>query len=157
MNLNKALDILDKWEFFYGQRAGRELWFGKPKEVQDKDIADFVRDVNFIRSVICQLCDEQGVVIFMRLIDVDRLVKDYCSDCPLDVQNRCETDPICGILMYIFDAPTVDAEPVRHGKWEPFDYEYGGIPDIGYVCSECGRSEGFPEPYCHCGAKMDGE
>lgn len=49
---NKVFDILDKFEFFQGQRAGRELWNNKPKEVQDKDIADFIKDINYIRSYL---------------------------------------------------------------------------------------------------------
>lgn len=49
---NNIFDILDKMEFFQGQRAGRELWNDKPKEVQDKDISDFVRDINYIRSYL---------------------------------------------------------------------------------------------------------
>ena len=48
----KVFDILDKMELFQGQRAGRELWNDKPKEVQDKDISDFVRDINYIRSYL---------------------------------------------------------------------------------------------------------
>lgn len=50
--LEKANDILDKWKFFYGQRAGRELWNDKPKEVQEQDIADFNRDIEYLRSVL---------------------------------------------------------------------------------------------------------
>ena len=49
---NKVFDILDKIEFFQGQRAGRELWNDKPKEMQDKDIADFIKDINYIRSYL---------------------------------------------------------------------------------------------------------
>ena len=48
----KVFDILDKIEFFQGQRAGRELWSNKPKEVQDKDISDFIKDINYIRSYL---------------------------------------------------------------------------------------------------------
>ena len=48
----KVFDILNKFEFFHGQRAGRELWNDKPKEVQDKDIADFIKDINYIRSYL---------------------------------------------------------------------------------------------------------
>ena len=48
----KVFDILDKMELFQGQRAGRELWNDKPKEVQDKDIADFIKDINYIRSYL---------------------------------------------------------------------------------------------------------
>ena len=48
----KVFDILDKIEFFQGQRAGRELWNNKPKEIQDKDISDFIKDINYIRSYL---------------------------------------------------------------------------------------------------------
>ena len=51
-NIFKCLDILDKWEFFQGQRAGRKLWSDKPREVQDKDIENFNRDLGFIRVVL---------------------------------------------------------------------------------------------------------
>lgn len=51
---NKALEILDKLSFFGGQRAGRELWNDKLREVQDKDIADFNRDIEFLRNIICK-------------------------------------------------------------------------------------------------------
>lgn len=56
--------------------------------------------------------------------------------------------------------PIIDAEPVRHGRWMPVTCE--NHPKIilgctGYMCSECGRiEEENSEPYCHCGAKMDG-
>lgn len=58
-------DILAKWEFFYGQRAGRELWAEKLTEVQDKDIENFCRDLSVIRSAIvevvrCKDCKHRG-------------------------------------------------------------------------------------------------
>lgn len=56
--LDKALDILDKWKFFYGQRAGRELWFDKPREIQDQDIADFNRDIETIRLALMLEVDQ---------------------------------------------------------------------------------------------------
>lgn len=43
-------NILNKWEFFLGQRAGRELWGEKPEEVQNKDIEDFNRDLSYLRT-----------------------------------------------------------------------------------------------------------
>lgn len=51
----------------------------------------------------------------------------------------------------------IEVEPVRHGVWEEFDCDYGGIPCVGYYCSECGHAEMTKYPYCNCGAKMDGE
>ena len=50
--LEQAHDILDKWQFFYGQRAGRELWAEKPETVQEQDIADFNRDIEVVRSAL---------------------------------------------------------------------------------------------------------
>ena len=57
-----------------------------------------------------------------------------------------------------FEIPTVDAEPVRHGKWHVRPYDI--------ICSACGKSFDFDYPanvcvqdyhYCpNCGAKMDG-
>ena len=46
------IDILEKWSFFFGQRAGRELWGDKPKSVQDQDIADFNRDMEIVRAAL---------------------------------------------------------------------------------------------------------
>ena len=40
----QALDIINKFEFFYGNRAGRELWFNKSREVQDTDVKNFSDD-----------------------------------------------------------------------------------------------------------------
>ena len=48
----EVLDILDKWEFFYGQRAGRELWHDKPMDVQNEDIENFNRDIQKIRNYV---------------------------------------------------------------------------------------------------------
>ena len=61
----------------------------------------------------------------------------------------------------ILDAPTVDAEPVRHGKWR-WDF---GSDDVRthWYCSECNHAyfEPFTDKfykYCpNCGARMDGE
>jgi hypothetical protein len=45
----------------------------------------------------------------------------------------------------------------RHGYWIE-DYVYAADPHdrLRYKCSMCGRTEEYKEPYCNCGAKMDG-
>ena len=48
----ESLNILDKLEFFQGQRAGRELCSDKPDDVQDEDLADFVCDIQRLREFI---------------------------------------------------------------------------------------------------------
>lgn len=50
--IKKGLECLDKMQFFMGQRAGRELWMEKPKDVQDKDLADFNRDIDYLRKMV---------------------------------------------------------------------------------------------------------
>lgn len=51
-DFRRAIEILDKLSFFGGQRAGRELWNDKPREVQDEDIASFNRDIEWLRDFI---------------------------------------------------------------------------------------------------------
>lgn len=49
--------------------------------------------------------------------------------------------------------PTIDAEPVRHGKW--FEYP---IADGMNQCSVCGFLRFGESNYCpNCGARMDKE
>ena len=54
----------------------------------------------------------------------------------------------------IYEAPKVEVEPVRHGRWIPSKTITGG-----YDCSFCGWTvtaiTSMNAPYCHCGAKMD--
>ena len=93
----------------------------------------------------------------VRLIDADALLKSF------DVAWMWEYDETgCGVrkkavpTKTIDEAPTIDAEPARHGRWiwvrDKYNYP------IGMKCSECGRRvKNFGENYCpKCGAKMDG-
>ena len=54
-------------------------------------------------------------------------------------------------------APTVDAEPVRHGRWIDRNGNIVAPFWERYECSECGaRSDN--SKYCHnCGARMDAQ
>ena len=52
LNAEQIVDILDKMDFFQGQRAGRELWNDKPFEVQEQDIANFSSDISSIKEYI---------------------------------------------------------------------------------------------------------
>lgn len=70
--LKTAMDILDKFNFFQGQRAGRELWNDKPFEVQEEDLENFKSDINTIGSYIWEIvkelkqyrdAEEQGVLL----------------------------------------------------------------------------------------------
>ena len=49
---DEVLDILNMFEFFQGQRAGRELWCDKPTHVQDEDIQIFKNNIQKIREYV---------------------------------------------------------------------------------------------------------
>lgn len=55
----KREEIIDGLEMlkFFNQRAGRELWNDKPKEVQDKDIA---KAKEILQSAIFELKGENN-------------------------------------------------------------------------------------------------
>ena len=92
-----------------------------------------------------------------RLIDGDALEKAIYEWMPKDQETWMDSkippieNLVISIMMTIQEQPTVDAEPVRHGKWTK-------IPstDIG-TCSCCGDKWGSVSVmnYCpNCGAKM---
>lgn len=68
---------------------------------------------------------------------------------------------IDAVVHLIDDAPAVDAVPVRHGHWKPYDLTYGRNL---YACSVCGDVSDVATvmgdvvyQFCpHCGARMDG-
>ena len=82
----------------------------------------------------------------MRLIDADEI------KLPNDLPYKASVKRV------LIQAPTVDAEPVVHGKWLVLGQRtYGGGRCYTHYCSECGR-HGFDdyERCPNCGAKMDG-
>lgn len=102
----------------------------------------------------------------MRLIDADELLKfpiraDHCDE---ENANEHFINGVETVMEYAKNLPTVDAEPVRHGKWiiehEPFTW-------MGYTqwhCSCCGFTCSYGQEirsrtnFCpNCGARMDGE
>lgn len=72
------------------------------------------------------------------------------------------------IASEIATLPIADVAPVVHGHWIkkqeetyfPVQYGEDGEPILHkhtcYFCNLCGRRSRIPEPYCHCGAKMNG-
>lgn len=88
----------------------------------------------------------------MRPIDADALIETIKNERFSGWGNCC---------VEIDNAPTVDAVPVKHGRWKEVDDGWDGVY---YECSECGLSwalnDGTPEEnemcYCpKCGARMD--
>lgn len=62
---------------------------------------------------------------------------------------------IC-IASEIADIPAADVAPVMHARWVSFLDGDHIMPERYYRCSRCSRVESRRQPYCHCGAKMDG-
>ena len=87
----------------------------------------------------------------MRLIDADALIA-YIKK---RIRNEMVIAWLCRIIS---EVPTIEAEPVRHGRWVD-----KMVRD--WHCSECGKKASF-DGYCYddkpnycpnCGAKMDEE
>ena len=87
MNMTREeaiIDILEKWSFFFGQRAGRELWGDKPKAVQDQDIIDFNREMEIVCSALRPITREQVEKVWR-----GKWVK--CKHADYYVCNKCST------------------------------------------------------------------
>lgn len=102
-------------------------------------------------------------------------MKEYIErEAALNAMSKAQSDRTwsmddCDVMNQMFDyveeVPTADVAPVVHGEWReefrsqinPDGYFYWDTPQKKiYVCSICGREEVKKEPYCNCGAKMDG-
>ena len=60
------------------------------------------------------------------------------------------------IASEISGLPAADVAEVVHRRWISFLDGDHIMPERYYRCSRCGRVESRRQPYCHCGAKMDG-
>lgn len=114
------------------------------------------------------------------LIDGNKLVKDLKA-----MQTQFDAIDLGGLIRGIEEQPTIEAEPVRHGRWEWHEnwgnttrFEMPEMFDAGWRCSVCGidlvqylkshfsdipsylecATEEMPTlGRCpNCGAKMDG-
>ena len=80
-------------------------------------------------------------------------------------ERRCMFDKniedMQDVIYALRDFPTIDAEPVRHGKWIKADsQQYFRKHYPCFTCSECGYRKDSQKKwnYCpHCGARMDAE
>lgn len=94
----------------------------------------------------------------VRLIDANALVKEiesvHCKDCNNYNGVWCRACEWMDAMDYIEDAPIIDAQPVKRGKWET----KGGVH-----CTRCGwRPTGricdlFTDYCAGCGAYMVGD
>ena len=93
----------------------------------------------------------------MRLIDAEALLHKLLNTDPNTKGNF--GDGVAKALCFIINSPTIEAEPVRHGRWVIEMDDMGWLkhtcPDCGYVKrTDIHVSLGWN--YCpNCGAKMD--
>lgn len=89
----------------------------------------------------------------MRLIDADEIHFVFSRG-----NNRTILQEV--LLSIIAEAPTVDAEPVRHGRWirKEWAEESEGLLIDNYECSACKSWVRNETNYCpNCGARMGGK
>ena len=69
------------------------------------------------------------------------------SACPIIGED---SDDYCDHIRILMEQPTIESEPVRHGRWIK---QENGLN----ICSACGVTRVSHFPFCgHCGARMDG-
>jgi hypothetical protein len=110
-----------------------------------------------------------------RYVNADKLVA-WCMETYRVQSTVAGKAHIRALLDAVDSCPTADVVEVRHGEWEIKSRSYRMIDDYDeemYVeCPFCKRTFYVPYefddektlayarenyPYCHCGAKMDGE
>ena len=101
----------------------------------------------------------------MRLIDADALNFALCVKCANgEICDTCK-ETGCGVVEIVDSMPTIEAEPVRHGRWILCKDQTGvdnGNDNFAYFCSYCHyqdvHSTRADVKYCwNCGARMDGD
>lgn len=91
----------------------------------------------------------------MRLIDADEAIINFGFEWDDISPTRDE------FVEFIKKQPTIEAEPVKHGRWIDAYPDIEPNPMFMYgICSECGFEQGISKylNYCpNCGAKMESE
>ena len=86
----------------------------------------------------------------MRLIDADALRKEHCDGCPADIREGCKTDPVCASLMWVHEAPTIDAVPVVRCKDCVWHHRFGCAFDTRHP-DDVPKDDDF----CSCGERRN--
>lgn len=70
------------------------------------------------------------------LIDRQAALEKMCGDCKSGYDGHCPHPfGMCHEYESILQVPTIDAKPVRHGRWETIDSSFAHV-----YCSECGAA-----------------
>lgn len=89
----------------------------------------------------------------MRLIDADALRNEFCSECLPDKADDCRFDPLCGTMLWVNEAPTIDAVPVVRCKDCKHNNESRAIGESGMWCDYWGIDPD-PDDFCRWGERI---
>lgn len=102
-----------------------------------------------------------------RYIDADEAtekIKTYCEGCNSYRGVRCGACQVADAIDIIEESPTIEAVPVRHGRWIVKDnpnwraYSIHECSLCGYYVHDTKLAKRDTMRYCqNCGAKMDEE
>ena len=89
----------------------------------------------------------------VRLIDAEALKNYMCSACPN--KERCEdTEQVCSAILDVDEQPTIEAQPVKHGRW--INNTYTQV--FPWKCEKCNYDSPARFNYCpNCGSRMAGD
>lgn len=114
--------------------------------------------LKFVRRSLYQRLGDRRMT--MRLIDANALVAvpNVCKVTEYD-ETGCGMSYNAVPVKAIYDAPTIEAEPVRHGEWVAVEFmdPHGFMLERMYKCSLCHEFVTTKNRnFCpNCGAKMD--
>lgn len=97
----------------------------------------------------------------MRPIDADALKDAMYTETMLKDTDMQRWDSGCWIRYKLFEnvlreQPTIDAVPVRRGKWIDETFKPWGLVHHPYKCDQCGEHSEATSDFCPwCGAKME--
>ncbi|WP_167698500.1 DUF551 domain-containing protein [Faecalicoccus pleomorphus] len=122
----QALEIIDKHDFF-NDRAGRELWNDKPKEIQDEDIISAHEDYEALKEYILnQPKAYQWIPCSERLpeeqTDYKGIKRSYCSLVTVIGYgvSRIDIDYTVNGIWHLEEANTV----LKVLAWQPLPKSY---------------------------------
>ena len=97
----------------------------------------------------------------MRLIDADALREEHCEDCNPDIRRDCKSDPICASMMWVHEAPTIDAVPVVRCAeckyWLCVEDGFGDCTNRRFHLDGCADPSMKMDDFCSCGERRSDE
>ena len=89
----------------------------------------------------------------VRLIDAEALKNYMCSTCPN--KERCEdTEQVCSAILDVDEQPTIEAQPVKHGRWEHGECSVCGASPLDHVSGDMYVEVDYYPNYCpSCGSQ----